>query len=179
MRRRCYNYNRLFIYYRINISNYIYNYTPKINKMDLESMNLKQLRMLKIEINNEIEIKTKDYLDSVREIRVKKILNIKYGKQLISYISGELGYDITSKIRSIKYTFPRFTVMEYLRDEGTLLKDIGKLFKMHHSTVIYGMNKYKDLIDCNDLEFYVFSQKVQSLINNFNTLKNKQNGRTN
>ena len=41
-----------------------------------------------------------------------------------------------------------------LRNEGYHLKDIGKLFNRHHSTVIYSLKNYSNWIDTSDEMFY-------------------------
>lgn len=68
--------------------------------------------------------------------------------QIVCDYYGVLPIDLTTKSRQRKYTIPRFISMHLISQKTKLtLMEIGKLFNRDHSSVIFGVNKVKDLIE--------------------------------
>lgn len=67
---------------------------------------------------------------------------------MIKELIEEHGLNTPSRKESLVYK--RFIFWNYLRKMGMTLDDIGKLFNRLHSSIIYGIRKYDDLIMYDD-----------------------------
>jgi len=140
--------------------------------MNLQEMTIGEL----IDLKRKVEIaifKNSDYNIYKKTQEEKKYYLLLYGKELITYISKQLGYNIMSKRRNPQYIFPRYCMFYYLRSEGLTFGAIGQLFKVHHSSVIHGINICENLLKFQDAQFGIYHIKTNHLINQF---KEKQHG---
>jgi hypothetical protein len=69
---------------------------------------------------------------------------------MIKELIEEHGLNTPSRKESLVYK--RFIFWNYLRKMGMTLDDIGKLFNRLHSSIIYGIRKYDDLIMYDDFK---------------------------
>jgi len=69
---------------------------------------------------------------------------------MIKELIEEHGLNTPSRKESLVYK--RFIFWNYLRKMGMTLEDIGKLFNRLHSSIIYGIRKYDDLIMYDDFK---------------------------
>jgi hypothetical protein len=69
---------------------------------------------------------------------------------MIKELIEEHGLNTPSRKESLVYK--RFIFWNYLRKMGMTLDDIGKLFNRLHSSIIYGIRKYDDLIIYDDFK---------------------------
>lgn len=83
---------------------------------------------------------------------------------MIKKIIEEHGLDTPSRKEELVYK--RFVFWNYLRKMGMTLDDIGKLFNRLHSSIIYGIRKYDDLIIYDDFKKIAteFEQEIDSIL---------------
>jgi len=133
--------------------------------MKIEGLGIEELMSLRIQLERAIKLHYKNEMD-------KKIYLIDYATELVSYISAELGYDITARIRKTTHTFARYVLIEHLRSKAMGLENIGRCLNITHATVIHGSEVAEILTNANDAEFMLMKIKINHLI----TLKNDNNG---
>lgn len=84
---------------------------------------------------------------------------------MIKKIIEEHGLDTPSRKEELVYK--RFVFWNYLyKVMGMTLEDIGKEFNRNHSSVIYGIRKYNDLIMYDDFKNMAseFEQEIDSIL---------------
>lgn len=84
---------------------------------------------------------------------------------MIKKIIEEHGLDTPSRKEELVYK--RFVFWNYLyKVMGITLEDIGKEFNRNHSSVIYGIRKYNDLIIYDDFKKIAseFEQEIDSIL---------------
>lgn len=76
----------------------------------------------------------------------------------------QVDYDsLKSKNRSNENTEARFIIFQLLREHTVLsFKAIGGLFNRDHSTAMYGVEIFRDLVDGKNKKFLAKLQKVES-----------------
>lgn len=80
-----------------------------------------------------------------------KIMNLTTLVDIIASVSGVEKKNILGKERYRKFVIPRY-IFSYVakRRYGYTFEEIGDALGTHHSTVIYSVNKVKDLLDIQD-----------------------------
>ena len=58
---------------------------------------------------------------------------------------------LDKKCRKVTTVNKRMYLFNILRKQGLTLHQIGKMFKMHHATIIHGIKRYNELADSFDL----------------------------
>ena len=58
---------------------------------------------------------------------------------------------LDKKCRKVSTVNKRMYLFNILRKQGLTLHQIGKMFKMHHATIIHGIKRYNELADSFDL----------------------------
>lgn len=84
---------------------------------------------------------------------------------MIKKIIEEHGLNTPSRKEELVYK--RFVFWNYLYNKlGMTLEDVGKEFNRNHSSVIYGIRKYNDLIIYNDFKKMAteFEDEIESIL---------------
>lgn len=84
---------------------------------------------------------------------------------MINKIIEEHGLNTPSRKEELVYK--RFVFWNYLYNKlGMTLEDVGKEFNRNHSSVIYGIRKYNDLIMYNDFKKMAteFEDEIDSIL---------------
>ena len=139
--------------------------------MNIEELSISELIDLKRQTERAI-FKNANYKMYRQTQEEKKFYLMLYAKDLILYLTNELGYNIMNKNRKIHLTFPRYCIFYYLRSEGLTLQSIADIFNIHHSSIIHGIRMYENLLKYNDAEFGIYQIKINHLITQF-----KQDGK--
>jgi hypothetical protein len=133
--------------------------------MNLEEISIEELINLKCKV--ELELKFRKKLEKYKHSNL-----LLSGKELINYISAELGYNIIDKIRQPHYTFARYVVAEYLKTQALTIKEIAEVLNMNHSTVVHALNMANILTRLKDAQFMLIKIKIDNHIINFKTNNN-------
>lgn len=147
--------------------------------MELEKMTNLEIRELVHRLNAEIKKRGEKYN---RMLRIKKDIrdeNYSTAKELISYISQELGYNILIKSRKVHYVMLRHALFLYFRNldnyQRCTVLEYGKLLNCNHSTFIVNARTAQNLRDSKHFEYLMAEDKLTQLINQFFTLKHIKN----
>lgn len=93
---------------------------------------------------------------------------------LVSYISKNVGYDVTANNRRGKYTFVRYVIANYLLSNTNDSKEniVSYLGISHHSTIYNMILKHNNLLSTNDAEYIIYNDRISKLIKEFTSNNN-------
>lgn len=86
-------------------------------------------------------------------------------KQLTE-LNKKFGLDLRQRTRRRDVSWARFAAYKYLQDNGERIHDIGKVFFMDHSSVIYGIKAFNNALSVNDTIALEKWQRIQSSYEN-------------
>lgn len=73
-------------------------------------------------------------------------------QSLIKRIKNLIEQDgLTRKRRDRHLVHKRMFLFTLLKKKGFTVAEIGRLFNLHHSTIIYGIKKHEELLSLNDV----------------------------
>ena len=90
---------------------------------------------------------------------------------LIKKIIQKDGLD--KKCRKVPTVNKRMYLFNILRKQGLTLYQIGKMFKMHHATVIHGIKRYNELADSFDFLLELDTTAYRQILENESVYKAK------
>ena len=73
---------------------------------------------------------------------------------------------LAAKNRKREIIHKRIYLFTKLRKDGYTLNGIGKLFNMHHATILHGLNTFQNLVDTNDKQFKMDTEYYELLLKN-------------
>jgi hypothetical protein len=148
--------------------------------MELREMTNKDLRNLFHKVKGEIERRGSEYKRMLKEQQNMKNINYNYTKELLEYMSKQLGYDVRIKSRKREYVMFRHALYLYFRNlenaKRCTILDYADLLNCNHSTIIFNSKTAQDLKDTNHYDYVIAENRLTQLINQFNNLKQNQNG---
>jgi hypothetical protein len=107
-------------------------------------------------------------------LRRYKMPKLKSSQMLVSYISKNVGYDVTANNRRGKYTFVRYVIANYLLSNTNDSKEniVSYLGISHHSTIYNMILKHNNLLSTNDAEYIIYNDRISKLIKEFTSNNN-------
>jgi len=147
--------------------------------MELERLNNKELRELVYKLNLEIQKRGEKYNRMMRFNKTLRQHNYNMTKELIEFLSQELGYNILIKSRKVNYVMIRHALYLYFRNldnnQRCTILEYAEILNCNHSTIIFNARTAQNLKDSNDFEYLMAEDKLTQLINKFLILKQNQN----
>jgi len=148
--------------------------------MELREMTNKDLRNLYYKVKAEIERRGSEYKRMLKEQQNMKNINYNYTKELLEYMSKQLGYDVRIKSRKREYVMFRHALYLYFRNlensKRCTILDYADLLNCNHSTIIFNSKTAQDLKDTQHYDYVIAENRLTQLINQFNNLKQNQHG---
>ena len=136
----------------------------KVNKMSTEML---------MSLKNQISVELRKRPDGLRKLAEEKVKErqemLVKSRKLLNFIDKELGFKLSDKLRTPQVSSLRFSLTLYLRNNGMSLQEIGKLLRRNHATIINGLQVAKGHIKTSDSIFMPQHEKINALIERFNT----------
>lgn len=147
--------------------------------MELEKMSNSELREIIHRINIEIQKRGEKYNRMMRINKTIRQHNYDTTKELLDFISEELGYNVLIKSRKIKYVMTRHALYLYFRNlddyQRCSLLEYAKLLNCNHSTIIFNAKTAQNLKDSNNFDYLMAEDRLTQIISKFLILKQNQN----